>query len=433
MGSIQTRLVFVAAAIAYFAAVTSRSSLGVAAVSATDRFQINATTLAVLGVVQLATYALMQVPVGILVDRFGSRALILLGLGSMMIGQAAVSFAGTFMQAAAGRILVGFGDAFIFISVLRLVNSFYSGKQATRMQQLVTNLGQLGQAASAVPFAWLLHIAGWNLAFLSTVGLLALAGLLIAILVRSNSQNSHTVPSLSVSIANLKTNLLDPAVRMAFWTHFTIQSASSVFLLLWGWPFLVEAQGLDSKLASTMLSSFVIISFVTGPLVSSYCVRWPNRRSNLAYATILAVGFAWASVLLLPQPASVVHLWLLIVVLAVSGPVAMVSMDISRSFVAKDRLGTANGIVNVGGFSATFTMMFLIGLILDLVRRQLDLDTLYSFVGFRYAYLVQFAVLAVGSVFIARERRKIRLKLYERDGITIGPFWLALLNRLHSK
>ena len=58
-------------------AVFHRSSLGVAGIIATDRYDISATGLAAFTVLQLVVYAGMQVPVGVLLDRFGSRAMLL--------------------------------------------------------------------------------------------------------------------------------------------------------------------------------------------------------------------------------------------------------------------------------------------------------------------------------------------------------------------
>ena len=77
----------------YLLAVFHRSSLGVAGLLAADRFEIEATALAFFTVLQLVVYAGMQIPVGVLLDRFGSRALLLTGLALMTTGQLAFAFA----------------------------------------------------------------------------------------------------------------------------------------------------------------------------------------------------------------------------------------------------------------------------------------------------------------------------------------------------
>ena len=78
----------------YLLAIFHRSSLGVAGLLAAERFDIDATSLALFTVLQLFVYAAMQVPVGVLLDRFGSRALLLSGLVLMTVAQLAFALRG---------------------------------------------------------------------------------------------------------------------------------------------------------------------------------------------------------------------------------------------------------------------------------------------------------------------------------------------------
>ena len=72
---------------AYVLAITNRTSLGAVGVEAADRFQADASTLALFAVVQLAVYGGMQIPIGILLDRFGSRPIMTIGMLLMAAGQ----------------------------------------------------------------------------------------------------------------------------------------------------------------------------------------------------------------------------------------------------------------------------------------------------------------------------------------------------------
>ena len=74
----------------YMLAVFHRSSLGVAGLAATERFDISAAQLATFTMLQLLVYAGMQIPVGLLVDRFGPRSVLLVGLVLMTVAQAGV-------------------------------------------------------------------------------------------------------------------------------------------------------------------------------------------------------------------------------------------------------------------------------------------------------------------------------------------------------
>lgn len=99
-------LVYAVAVTAYLTAVFHRSSLGVTGVDAAERFHINAAALATFSVAQLAVYAAMQVPVGVLLDRYGSRRLLLAGGALMVAGQLLFAVAGDVPAAVAARVLV---------------------------------------------------------------------------------------------------------------------------------------------------------------------------------------------------------------------------------------------------------------------------------------------------------------------------------------
>ena len=145
----------------YLLAVFHRSSLGVAGLLAADRFEIEATALALFTVLQLVVYAGMQIPVGVLLDRFGSRALLLTGLTLMTTGQLAFAFATTFPVGVAARVLLGAGDAMVFVSVIRLVAAWFRPRQAPFATQMTGQVGQLGAIAAAAPLALALqHSAG---------------------------------------------------------------------------------------------------------------------------------------------------------------------------------------------------------------------------------------------------------------------------------
>src|SRR3954453_6126778 len=110
-------------------AVFNRSSLGVTGVAAQQRFHASAGALALFSVMQLAVYASLQIPVGALVDRVGSRRMLVTGALLMATGQAALAFTHTIPGAILARVLVGAGDAMTFISVLRLVGSSFAARQ----------------------------------------------------------------------------------------------------------------------------------------------------------------------------------------------------------------------------------------------------------------------------------------------------------------
>ena len=151
LGGRRAYAVWAAALGVYVLGIFHRTSLGVAGLVAADRFHISASQLATFTVVQLLVYAAMQIPVGVLLDRFGSRRLLLIGVALMTGGQLWFAFAGTFAVGIGARILVGAGDAMIFVSVMRIVALWFRVRQAPLLTQLTGQLGQVGAIAASFP------------------------------------------------------------------------------------------------------------------------------------------------------------------------------------------------------------------------------------------------------------------------------------------
>ena len=182
IGKRRAWVIWLVALAVYVLAVFHRSSLGVAGIIAAERFDISATSLATFTVLQLVVYAGMQVPVGVLLDRFGSRAMLVCGLVLMTAGQLGFAFSDSFAGAVASRAVVGAGDAMVFVSVIRLVTAWFLVRQGPMVTQLTGLTGQLGAIAAAGPLSYLLHALGWTRAFALTSSLGVV--LLVAVLAR---------------------------------------------------------------------------------------------------------------------------------------------------------------------------------------------------------------------------------------------------------
>jgi MFS family permease len=167
---------------------------------------------------------------------------------------------------------------------------------------------------------------------------------------------------------------------------------------------------------------------VSGPILGLLTARYPLRRSNIVLGIVIAMGLAWTLVLAWPGRPPVWAVVLLVVVIAIGGPGSLIGLDFARTFNPMRSLGSATGIVNVGGFLASFVMMFLIGLVLDAAAGGSDVAaTVYTMAGFRLAFLVQYVVVGLGVIFLVRARRQTRRRMHEQEGIEVGPVWVALV------
>lgn len=393
--------------LAYIVAVLNRTTLGVSGLDAADRFSASPTVLSTFVVLQLVVYAGAQVPAGVLLDRFGSKALIVSGAGVMACGQLALAFTESLPTAIAARAVVGLGDAVTFISVLRLVPHWFPARRVPVVTQLTGICGQFGQVLSAVPFLALLTGSGWTPAYTSVAALGVLSMTLTLALVK-NTPDGRPVRDPTVSardtLAGVRTVWMRPGTRLGFFTHMGTQFSVTVFALMWGVPYLTVAQGLSTSAAGTLLTVSVLTAFTAGILVGVFTGRHPHRRSRLVLAIIASNVAVWTVVLALPGPAPKWLLVVLVVVISVGGPGSMVGFDFARTFNSSATLGTAQGMVNMGGFLASLVVMQAMGLIIDAVGAP-------SFDSFRLAWTVQYAIWAFAVTGILITRRKARRQL----------------------
>jgi MFS family permease len=423
--------VWLTALAAYAVAVFHRSSLGVAGVEAQERFGAGASAISLFLVLQLAVYAGLQVPVGVALDRFGSRRLIVAGGLTMAAGQLVLALAGDVPTAVAARVLVGAGDAMTFISVLRVVGFWFPGPTVPLVTQLTGILGQVGQIVAAYPLVSLLHAAGWRSTFLGA----AAVGVLVVVLVLASLRDAPpgTAVPAPAGMAEVRRGLTltwrEPGTRIGLYTHLVTQFSGTVFALLWGYPFLVVGQGLSPGTAAGLLSLLVVVGMGFGPLVGRLCGRWPLRRSVLVLSILGATAATWTVVLLWPGRAPLWLLVVLVVVLGTNGPGSMIGFDFARTWNPAERQGSASGVVNVGGFVASLLTILAVGAVLDVLTP--GASTAYGLDAFRAAFAVQYVFWAVGLVGVLRHRRVLRARL-ARDGVVLAPLHVAVTARLRG-
>ncbi|MEU7818902.1 MFS transporter [Pseudonocardia sp. NPDC049154] len=415
MGSWRAYLVWSAGLLAYLVGVMHRTSFGVAGLDAAERFGATPAVLSGFVVLQLLVYASLQVPTGVLLDRFGAKALVLAGALLMAAGQATLALATSLPLAIAARVLVGAGDAFTFISVLSVLNAWFPARQVPVLTQLTGLLGQIGQVLSAVPLAAILHGPGWTPAFLSAAGLGVLSALTVLAVFRESPPGGPARPDAPTPrevLDGLRSSWREPGTRLGFFTHMGTQFSGTVFGLLWGVPYLVAGQGVGQGAASALLTLLVAVGIVAGPLFGTFTARHPFRRSYLVIGVIVLTAATWTVVLLIPPPAPLWLLVVLVVVLALGPPGSMVGFDYARTFNPSRRQGTAVGIVNVGGFSASLVLALVVGLVLDALGG-------YTPAAFRAAWAVQYALWVIALVGIVVMRARARRNL--RDAGTVVP------------
>ncbi|MFZ1993047.1 MAG: MFS transporter [Solirubrobacteraceae bacterium] len=423
-------LIYAVALLAYAMAVFQRASLGVAGVEAQRRFATTAAVVSLFSVLQLAVYASLQVPVGVLLDRIGARRLIATGAVLMAGGQLVLATAHGVGLAVTGRVLVGAGDAMTFISALRLVAVWFPPASVPLLSQLTGILGQVGQIAAAYPLVTLLQRDGWSTSFLVAAGVGFAVALLAATILRNappGSRPSGPAIGAAEALRHLGLAWREPGTRLGLWTHFVTQFSGVVFGLLWGYPFLVVGEHRSPAQAGVLITLLVVVAMVIGPLLGHLAARWPYRRSVPVLSIVAATVLVWTVVLTWPGRAPFALLVVLVVVLASNGPGSLMGFDYARTENEAERIGSATGIVNVGGFVASLLTIALIGVILSL--RSSGGPSSYTLDDFRVAFSVQYLFWGVGLIGVLHSRRRLRTA----RRLDLDPFPHAVVRRWRGR
>ena len=400
----RAHLVWAVGVFAYLCAVSGRAAFGVASVEASARFGADGTLLSMFGVVQLGTYAAAQIPAGLFLDRLGPRRMLVLGALTMTAGQLLLALATDIPTALAARMLTGVGDAATLVSVVRLIATWFPFRQVPVFTQLATMIGQFGQAVAAVPFLALLLSAGWTAAWASLAFLLLLGMLLVIAFVRDSPPEQ--TGTASAPLANPGQLLRDVFTSRAAWSGFfvhwmclaTVNSA----LLMWAVPYMT-ALGIGAAQVGTLMTFNVVVMVALGPFIGVLTGRFPHRRPLLGWIAGVILTATWAVTLLMPQQLTAWQLVPLFTAMAIGSAICAVGFDLARTGVPHRAIGTATGMVNIGGFSGALMSVLLIGIVLDL-RTGGGATTLADYRAAMASQLVLMAVAGMGLWVTTRRR-----------------------------
>ena len=369
--------VWAAAVLVYLAAITGRTSFGVAGVEALDRFGVDASRLAVFTAVQVGVYALAQIPVGLAIDRFGARRTMVIGALVMAVGQITLALTASYPIAILARVLIGAGDASAFLSAMRLLPAWFPLKVTPLFTQLTAGLGQIGQFVSAVPFLMLLHAEGWTAAFLALGSGIALVGIAAAVAIadvpkapaepgeNAGASSSHKPDDRATVREMLGIVLRHPVCWQGFFTHWVGLMHQATFTLLWGMPLMTLAMGLTPAQAGGVLVVNTVASVAAGPLMGMASARFGARRGTLTVVISVILMGMWVVFLIPGTPRGLAAIVALNIAMAALSSASGLGFDSVREAVDRRALATGTGLSNMGGFLAAMMAAQGIGLLLD--------------------------------------------------------------------
>lgn len=355
----------------YFLAMFHRNGLGVAALEAQERFAVGPAVLSFMPMLQLLVYVLLQVPSGLLADRFGPRRTLVLGLAAMASGVVLFALAPNAGAAIAGRLLIGFGDAMVFLNVIRLAALWFPRSRYALVSGLTGVVGGVGQVASAAPLAWALAGMGWTAAFAGAGTLTLLMMALVLFVVRDRPDGAAGAATRGAPIpvwAGVREALRARGPRIGMAHHAAVMAPFTMLMVLWGYPFLVRGLELAEGTAALVLTGLAAGCLWLAPVAGALIGRFPGIRRPLALTLGVLLSVGWTTLVVWPGgPPTAVALTVLGVSAAGQVMAPTISFDFARDGIPASRTGTASGLVNMSGFTTTLVGTVAAGVVLQAV------------------------------------------------------------------
>ena len=328
-------------------------------------FAASATVLGSLSAFYFYAYATLQLPVGLMLDRWGERrvmtvAALLAGAGSLLF-----AVADDVGAANLGRLLIGAGSAFTWIGCLTSAAIWFPPRRFALVAGLSSLAGMVGAVAAQAPLAALVTGIGWRGSMLWGAGFALLLSVAIAIVVRDRPRAPGRPPATLRGLAvGLRVAAADRQLWIAAFAGCMMSTPVLAFAGLWGVPYLMSAYGLSRASSALILSVMMIGWAIGGPFFGWLSDRTGRRRRPMIVGAIGALA-SMAGCIYLPglSPAGV---GLLLFVNGFMAGSMILVFAVIRERHGAGHIGSAYGLMNTVIMGSGAVFQPLIGFLLDL-------------------------------------------------------------------
>lgn len=336
-------------------------------------FAIAATALGNLSAFYFYSYVAMQIPTGLMVDRYGARRVLAGGAAVAAAGSLLFALAPNLALASVGRLLIGGSVGVAWVGTLKLAGHWLAPQRFAQASGLALAAGMTGAVSAGVPLRWAVSEFGWRPVMLGGAAAIALVCLLIWWLVRDDPSElgyrGYVAPQAtggarSVAVHGLREVLRYRNSWLVFLAPQGVTGAILSFGGLWGVPYLVSVYGYSAERAAFYCSALMLAWAFGGPAFGALSDRLRERRPLYVVGAFSALTL-WSIVILSPRPLGPTLLLALLLAAGFSSGCMVIGFAIAKESVPARFAGTATGVANMGSMTGAMLQQPLIGWILD--------------------------------------------------------------------
>ncbi|CAG9607083.1 MFS transporter [Pseudoneobacillus rhizosphaerae] len=401
-------VVFASVLFTYLIIVTQRTAPGLITEELMTEFKVTASTIGLLTSIQFMAYASLQIPIGILSDRFGPNLFLIVGTLLNGIGTLFYSVAPNEMVLLLARLLVGIGDATIWVNLVLILSQWFKVKEFVGLLGIAGMTGSFGFLMATVPFSNWIDIAGWREPFL-IMGIVLCINALILYFVLVKKPKLTLIKEASVTKENKREKTL-PMLRRIFsnrqaWAtflcHFGLVGTYIGFIGSWAVPFGMNVYGLSRSDASQLIMIGLFGAILGAPLTSWISNRLGSIKKPYIVVHVI-VFFSWIVFLLFHGKPPYFMLFLLFFLIGYGNGASTLTFAIVRNSFNMKEVGVVSGFANTGGFISAILLPIFFGFILDQFQHT------GSDIGYQYGFIIPivFTILGLVGGFIIKEQRQ---------------------------
>lgn len=393
-------IVFASVLCSYLLMSSLRTAPGLITDQLMADFSVTATTVGLVTSIQFFVYTALQIPMGILTDRYGPNFFLIVGAILTGIGTIIYSVGSHEFILFFARILTGIGDATIWVNLVLILSQWFNAKEFTRLIGVAGMTGSLGFLMATVPFSAFIILVGWRRTFLLAGILLCLCGILLYF-VLVKKPNKPLFEKREMRRENtwviLRRVLSNRQAWAIFFSHFGVVGAYLGLIGSWAVPYGMEMYGLTRIDASQLIMISLVGALIGAPFLSWLASRLRTIKRPFVIFHIVML-LCWSTILIFHGKPPFLFLVMIMFIIGFAFGSNSLTFALVRISFPVNESGIVSGFANIGGFMSAVLLPGIFGKILDHFQNVGE-----SGAGYFYGFItpVIFSVIGlVGVIFI---------------------------------